>query len=193
MKGNALSERPWWQRAVIYQIYPRSFQDSNGDGVGDLKGILCSASTISAGLGVDASGFHRSIPHRWPTSATMSPTTSTSIRCSALSATSMQLRSVRSTAAASASLLDFVPNHTSDAHPWFRESSRIAQQPEAGLVYLARPGARRRPAQQLASEFPGGSAWQARPRDRPVLSITAFLTEQPDLNWRNPNVRAAMS
>ena len=155
MTTRTVNEPPWWQGAAIYQIYPRSFADSNGDGVGDLRGhharrldylALRSASTRS--------GSRRSTARRWPTSATTSPTTRTSTRCSARSPTS-----TRCVAEAHARgirvVIDWVPNHSSDQHPWFLESRRGPRQPQARLVRVARPGARRRTAEQLALELRG--------------------------------------
>ena len=185
MKGNALSERPWWQRAVIYQIYPRSFQDSNGDGVGDLKGILERVDYL-AWLGVDALWTSPVFTCRWPISATMSPTTSSSPLFGTLRdfdqlVESLHRRGIRL-------ILDFVPNHTSEAHPWFREL-RIAQQPEAGLVFGATH--RQMAARPPWRSFPSGSAWKL-DHETGQYYLHSFLTVQPDLNWRNPDVRAAM-
>ncbi len=88
-------------------------------------------------------------------------------------------------------ILDFVPNHTSDQHPVVRRGARVARQPEARLVHLARPGAGRRAAEQLAerSSAAAPGSWT---RATGQYYYHAFLTEQPDLNWRNPHVRAAM-
>ena len=87
-------------------------------------------------------------------------------------------------------ILDFVPNHTSDRAPLVPGVALVARQPEARLVPLARPGARRRSAEQLAPNF-GGPAWTFDERPGQYY-YHAFLQEQPDLNWRNPDVRAAM-
>ncbi len=82
-----MSHYPWWRGAVIYQIYPRSYLDANGDGVGDLPGIIERLDHIAA-LGVDAIWISPFFKSPWPTSATTSPTTATSTRCSAAWTTS---------------------------------------------------------------------------------------------------------
>ena len=87
-------------------------------------------------------------------------------------------------------IVDWVPNHTSDQHPWFRVPH--AGQPEARLVHLARPGTRRRPAEQLDRRVHGESRRGRSTRPTGQWYLHLFLPEQPDLNWRNPEVVAAM-
>ena len=169
-----MAEARWWQRGVVYQIYPRSFQDSNGDGVGDLPGIVGRLDYLAAGSASTRSGCRRSTPRRWPTSATTSPTTATSTRSSARWRTSTALMA-EAHARGIRVILDFVPNHTSDQHPWFVESRVLARQPEARLVHLARPGAGRRPAEQLAQ--PTSAAAPGSGTSRPA-STTSTLPER---------------
>ena len=147
---------------VIYQIYPRSFQDSNGDGVGDLPGISERLDYLH-GSASTPSGSRRSIPRQWRTSDTTSPTTATSTLCSARLPISIALVA-EAHAREIKIILDFVPNHTSDQHPWFRECARRETTPSA----TGTSGAIGKPdgvaAEQLASQF-GGPAWtlDARP------------------------------
>ena len=131
--------------------------DSNGDGVGDLPGITARLDYL-AGSAWTRSGCRRSTRRRWPTSATTSPTTR---GVDPLFGTLADFDRLIAEAHARGlkMILDLVPNHTSDQHPWFLESPLVARQPEARLVHLARPRAGRRPAQQLARNF-GGSAWE---------------------------------
>ena len=135
--------RPWWQTAVIYQIYPRSFQDTTGDGIGDLPGISRRLDYLAETLGVDAiwiSPFYPSPMADFGYDVVRLHATST--RCSARSTTSTRCwlrahdRDLRV-------ILDLVPNHTSDQHPWFR-APRSPRRPERDWYTLARPGAGRR-------------------------------------------------
>ena len=133
-------ETEWWKTAVIYQIYPRSFQDSNGDGIGDLHGIARGWPTSSA-LGVDAiwlSPIYPSPMHDFGYDIAdycdVDPLFGTLADFDRLIAEA-HARGLKV-------ILDLVPNHTSDQHPWFIESRSLAQQPETRLVHLAgsRPG-----------------------------------------------------
>ena len=188
---SAVAERRrWWQDAVFYEIYLRSFQDSDGDGVGDLDGIATRVDYL-AGLGVDAvwiTPFYPSpmadfgydvadycdVDPLFGSLAVLRPPV----------ASALKARGIRT-------ILDFVPNHTSDRHPWFVESRASRELATARLVSLARPGAGRRPAQQLAQ--PGSAARPGRSiQPRGQYYLHSFLPQQPDLNWRNPEVRRAM-
>ena len=189
-EGPGRMPREWWRDAVFYQVYVRSFADSDGDGVGDLQGIRYRLGYLDA-LGVDALWLTpRSTPPRWPTTATTSPTTATSTRCSATSAAFDALiadahaHGIRVT-------VDLVPNHTSDQHPWFRAAlAAAAGQRRSGPATIFRPGrgtdgdrAAERLAVACSAARPGpGSARTAQ------WYLHLFAPEQPDLNWRNPEV-----
>ena len=181
----------WWQRGVIYQIYPRSFADSNGDGVGDLPGIIDHLDHVAA-LGVDAIWLSPIYPspgldvgYDVSDHAAIDPLFGTMDDFERLVAGAHE-RGI-------GLILDLVMNHTSDRHPWFVDSrsSRTAEQAE---WYIWRdPAGRRRgrpiPPNNWVSYF-GGSAWTWEPA-RGQFYLHTFLPEQPDLNWREPAVRAA--
>ena len=182
--------RPWWQSAVIYQIYPRSFQDGDGDGdgVGDLPGIERRLDYLAA-LGVDA---------LWISPIYPSPMADFGYDVADYCAIDPLFGSLadfdRLLAAAHARglklLLDFVPNHTSDRHPWFIESRSSRQSPKRDW-YIWRDGkSGGGPPNNWISDF-GGPAW-AWDEATGQYYYHAFLREQPDLNWRNPAVQTAM-
>jgi alpha-glucosidase len=177
----------WWQSAVLYQIYPRSFQDSNGDGVGDLAGITARLSYLSE-LGVDAI---------WLSPIYVSPMkdfgydisdhTAIDPRFGTMDDFDMLLREAH--ARGLKVLLDFVPNHTSDRHPWFRDSRSSRTSAKRDWYIWRDPAPGGGPPNNWLSEF-GGSVWQFYPNGGQYYHH-AFLACQPDLNWRNPAVRAA--
>ena len=187
--------RHWWRDAIIYQIYPRSFQDTNGDGVGDLPGMTQRLDYLRA-LGVDALWLSPIFPSPMRDFGYDVPTIPPSARSSGRWRTSAALLSAAHERGLRV-LLDLVMNHTSDQHPWFLESAASRENPKRDW-YLWRdgkPGARgrgRRPAppNNWQSVF-GGSAWQWDERTGQYY-LHSFLKEQPDLNWRNPELRAAM-
>lgn len=179
---------PWWQRGVVYQIYPRSFQDSDGDGIGDLAGVGRRLGYL-ADLGIDAIWISPCFP---------SPMVDFGYDVSDYCAIDPRFGTLadfdRLVAAAHARgikvLLDFVPNHTSDQHPWFVES-RSSRASARRAFYLWRdPSPGGGPPNNWISDF-GGSAW-AWDEASGQYYYHAFLPEQPDLDWRNPDVRAAM-
>jgi len=185
------SEALWWQRGVVYQVYPRSFQDSNGDGVGDLAGIRRRLEYL-AWLGVDAI---------WISPVYPSPTADFGYDVAdycdvdplfgSLADFDALLKDAH--ARGLKVILDFVPNHTSDRHPWFQDS-RSSRSSAKRDWYIWRDGrdgtSSHLPPNNWVSHF-GGPAWTYDAATSQYY-LHSFLREQPDLNWRNPQVRAAM-
>jgi alpha-glucosidase len=172
----------WWQSAVIYEIYPRSFQDSNGDGIGDLDGIIQRLDYLVK-LGVDAiwvAPIYRSpmadFGYDVADYCGVDPIFGTMQDFDRLleEAHRRDLKVI----------LDFVPNHSSDQHPWFIESRSSRENPKRNW-YLWRDE-----PNNWGSNF-GGSGWEWDERTNQSY-YHSFLKEQPDLNWRNPEVRTAM-
>jgi alpha-glucosidase len=178
----------WWQSAVIYQIYPRSFQDTDGDGVGDLRGIIRRLPYLVE-LGVDAIWLSPIFPSPM---RDFGYDISDYVNIDPLFGTMGDFDQLLSLAHEQGLrvILDFVPNHTSDQHPWFVESrsSRISAKREWYIWRDPAPGGG--PPNNWLSEF-GGSAWQFDDATGQYY-YHAFLPEQPDLNWRNPDVAGAM-
>lgn len=178
----------WWQTAVIYQIYPRSFQDSNGDGIGDLPGITRRLPYL-AGLGVDAiwiSPFYPSpmadFGYDVADYTDVDPLFGTLADFDELLANAHEL--------GLKVIIDIVPNHTSDQHPWFLESrsSRDNAKRDWYVWRDAKPDGS--PPNNWLSAF-GGGAWEW-DEATGQLYLHTFIPEQPDLNWRNPEVVEAM-
>jgi alpha-glucosidase len=178
----------WWKRGVIYQIYPRSFQDSNSDGIGDLPGIIERIDYLSW-LAIDAI---------WISPIYASPMIDFGYDVRDYCGIDPLFGSLqdfgRLISAAHEHqikvILDFVPNHTSDLHPWFVES-RSSRSNDKRDWYIWRDGkADGSPPNNWVSQF-GGPAWTFDPKTRQYY-LHSFLPEQPDLNWRNPSVRASM-
>jgi alpha-glucosidase len=186
----------WWQRGVVYQVYPRSFADSNGDGVGDLPGLISKLDHLNDGtpasLGIDAiwlSPIHPSpgfdVGYDVADYDAIDPLFGTLDDFDRL-VDEAHRRGIRI-------ILDLVMNHTSSAHRWFTESRRDRTGP-TGDWYIWRdsPGGKRRGAKPNNwVSFFGGSAWEW-DDVRGQYYMHTFLPEQPDLNWRNPAVRAEM-
>ena len=188
---SALGAEPgarFWQNAVIYEIYPRSFGDTNGDGIGDLNGITKHLDYLK-GLGVDAI---------WITPFYPSPQVDFGYDISDYRAIDPQYGTMadfdRLVAEARKRnirvVTDLVLNHTSDQHPWFVESRSSRTNPKAGWYVWHDGKANRQPPNNWQSIF-GHSAWQFEPK-RGQFYYHAFYKEQPDLNWTNRDVRNAM-
>jgi alpha-glucosidase len=178
----------WWQTGIIYQVYPRSFMDSNGDGVGDLRGVLSRLDYLQW-LGVDCIWLSPIYPSPM---ADFGYDVSNYIDISPLFGTLADFDALLGEVHRRGMklILDFVPNHTSDEHPWFVESRSSRDNAERDW-YIWRDGkASGGPPNNWLSNF-GGSAWKFDELTRQYY-FHAFLDKQPDLNWRNPAVRAAM-
>jgi alpha-glucosidase len=179
---------PWWQDAVIYQVYPRSFQDGNGDGIGDLKGIIERADYFSW-LGVDAVWFSpfftspmADFGYDISNYLDIDPSFGTLADFDKLVA-ALHARNIRV-------ILDYVPNHTSDQHPWFVESRKSRNNPKRDWYLWRDPAADGGPPNNWQS-LAGGSSWEFDAHTRQYYCHT-FLKQQCDLNWRNAAVRDAM-
>jgi alpha-glucosidase len=183
----AIDARRWWRGAVIYQIYPRSFADSNGDGIGDLAGITAHLDHV-ASLGVDAvwlSPFFtspmRDFGYDISDFCGVDPVFGTLDDFDALVARAHQL-GLRV-------LIDQVYSHSSDQHPWFRESRASRENPKADWYVWADAKPDGTPPNNWQSVF-GGPAWTWDAR-RGQYYLHNFLREQPDLNFHNPAVQDA--
>ncbi len=183
-----MSELAWWQRGVIYQIYPRSFQDSNGDGVGDLPGITARLEYLAV-LGVDAVWISPIYPSPM---ADFGYDVADYCDIDPMFGTLAEFKQLVDHAhrLGLKVLLDFVPNHTSDEHPWFEESRSSRANPKRDWYLWRDPAPDGGPPNNWLSRM-GGSAWEWDALTGQYY-YHAFLREQPDLNWRNPEVRRAM-
>ena len=186
--GQPKTDNSWWQHAIIYEIYPRSFADTNGDGIGDLNGITKHLDYL-ADLGVDAI---------WITPFYPSPQVDFGYDISNYRAIDPQYGTMadfdRLVAEARKRniriVTDMVLNHTSDKHPWFVESASARTNPKADWYMWQDGKGPGHPPNNWQSLF-GHSAWQWDPQRRQFY-YHEFYKQQPDLNWRNPEVRAAM-
>lgn len=180
-------KKTWWQESVVYQIYPRSFQDSNGDGIGDLRGIIEKLDYLKE-LGIDVvwlspvykspnddNGYdisdYQDIMEEFGTLADWDELLA-----------EMHKRRIRL-------VMDLVVNHTSDQHPWFMESRKTKDNPYRDY-YVWRP-AKNGHAPNNWSSFFRGSAWQYDETTGEYF-LHLFSKRQPDLNWENPRVRASI-
>ena len=181
-------QRPWWQDAAIYEIYVRSFQDGDGDGVGDLKGIIRRVPYL-ADLKVDAvwlTPFFRSpmadfgydVADYCGVDPLFGDLADFDRLLAALA--EVQIRTI----------VDFVPNHTSDQHAWFQDSRSSRNSPKRDWYIWRDPAPGGGPPNNWLC-MPGGPAWTLDPGTGQFY-MHSFLPQQPDLNWRNPAVKAAM-
>jgi len=185
---NALADHAWWQHGVVYQIYPRSFQDGNGDGIGDLPGIVRRLDHLEA-LGVDAIWLSPIYPspmadfgYDVTDHCAIDPVFGTLEDFDRL-VEAVHARGLRL-------ILDYVPNHTSDRHPWFVASRASRRSDRRDWYVWHDPAPDGGPPNNWQSEF-GGPAWSLDPATGQYY-YHAYLPEQPDLNWRHPGVRDAM-
>ena len=182
------SSDPWWKHAVIYEIYPRSFQDSNGDGIGDINGITSRLDYLKD-LGVDAIWITPMYPspqidfgYDIADYEKIDPQYGTMADFDHLSSEAHK-RNIRI-------IMDWVPNHTSDQNPWFLESRSSRDNPKRDW-YIWRDGkGPGQPPNNWQSWF-GHSAWTYDQKTGQWY-YHYFYVQQPDLNWRNPEVRKAM-
>ncbi|MDD6460933.1 MAG: alpha-glucosidase [Bifidobacteriaceae bacterium] len=193
VRTNGASPNPWWANSVVYQIYPRSFQDTNGDGIGDLRGITQRLDYL-ARLGVDV--IWLSPVYKSPQDDNgydiadyqqIDPMFGTLDDMDALLAKAHRL--------GMKVVMDLVVNHTSDEHPWF-QASRDKSDQHADWYWWRpakpghEPGTPGAEPNHWGSYF-GGSAWQYDPK-RGEYYLHQFSKKQPDLNWENPAVRHAV-
>lgn len=188
-----MTESHWWKQAVIYQIYPRSFQDSNGDGVGDLQGIIDRLDYLNDGtpdsLGIDAIWLSPTYPspmkdfgYDVADYTGVHPDFGDMATMDRLIAACHE-RGIRL-------MLDFVPNHSSDQHEWFLESRSSRDSAKRDWYYWRDPKPDGSPPNNWISVF-GGPAWTLDEATGQYY-LHSFLREQPDLNWRNPEVVQVM-
>lgn len=181
-------EQLWWQYGIIYQVYPRSFQDSNGDGIGDLKGIIQRLDYLQW-LGVTAVWISPIYPspmadfgYDIADYTAIHPLFGTMDDFDELLQQAHR-RNIKI-------VLDLVPNHTSNEHPWFLESRSSKDNPKRDWYLWEDAREDGAPPNNWLSVF-GGSAWEW-DEHTSQWYYHAFLKEQPDLNWRNPEVQQAM-
>ncbi len=179
----------WWRRAVVYQVYLRSFQDSTGNGVGDLEGLRSRLGYLSEELGVDAV---------WVSPFYPSPMDDFGYDVADYTAVDPLFGSLEDFDAVVAEahrrsiamIVDWVPNHTSSRHPWFRASRSSRSSPKRDWYVWAEATPDGGPPNNWLSVF-GGPAWEWDDATGQYY-LHSFLPSQPDLNWRNPEVRSAM-
>ena len=181
------TQKNWWQSAVAYQIYPKSFQDTTGSGTGDLQGIIRRLPYLQA-LGVDV---------LWLSPVFASPQVDNGYDVSdyrAIDPMYGTLEDMRALIAAGKErgigiMLDLVLNHSSDQHRWFQEAKQSRDNPYHDY-YVWRDGSEDRPPNEMRACF-GGSAWTWVPQVQQYY-FHQFAPQQPDLNWENPQVRRAL-
>ncbi len=179
----------WWQTGVVYQIYPRSFKDTSGNGVGDLVGIIEKLDYLSDVLGVDAiwiSPFYPSpmkdFGYDVADYCDVDPLFGDLATFDRLLAGAHK-RGIKI-------IIDWVPNHTSDEHPWFQESRSSRDNPKRNWYIWRDPKQNGAPPNNWGSFF-GGPAWTFDDRTGQYY-MHQFVPGQPELNWRNPEVKTAL-
>jgi alpha-glucosidase len=178
----------WWRDEAIYQIYPRSFQDTTGDGVGDLEGIRRRLPYLKA-LGVGAVWLSPVYPSPMKDGGyDVADYKGIDPMFGDIDAFDRLLGDAHGHGLKV--LMDFVPNHSSDQHPWFREALKAKDSDKRDWYVWADPAPDGGPPNNWLSNF-GGSAWTF-DEGSGQYHYHAFLPSQPDLNWRNPRVRTAM-
>jgi len=181
-------DKKWWQTGIIYQVYPRSYQDSNGDGVGDLKGILQRLDYLQW-LGINAVWLSPIYPSPMADFGyDISDYTGIHPLFGNMADFDNLLEEVHKRGMKL--LLDLVPNHTSDQHPWFLESRSSRDNPKRDWYIWHDPQPDGGAPNNWLSMF-GGIGWEWDHTTQQYY-YHAFLKEQPDLNWRNPEVQQAM-
>ncbi len=178
----------WWQHGIIYQIYPRSFMDSNNDGIGDLEGVLQKLDYL-ADLGIDAIWFSPIYPSPdVDFGYDVADYCDIDKKFGALDIFDRLLKEAHQRDIHI--ILDLVLNHTSDLHPWFKESKKSKDNPYHDWYIWRDPLAEGVPPNNWRSVF-GGPGWEYVP-ELDQYYYHMFCKEQPDLNWRNPKVRESM-
>jgi alpha-glucosidase len=187
--ATAPDQLPWWRSSVIYQIYPRSFADASGDGIGDLDGIRAHLDHL-VWLGVDAlwlSPFYRSpmadFGYDVADHCDVDPLFGDLAAADALIAEAGEL-GLRV-------ILDLVPNHTSDQHPWFVAARSSRDDPHRGFYIWRDPAPDGGPPNNWKAAFTDGPAWTL-DEATGQWYLHLFLPEQPDLNWQHPGVVEGM-
>jgi alpha-glucosidase len=179
----------WWRDGVIYQIYPRSFQDSNGDGIGDLRGIITRLDYLHDVLDVDAVWLSPFFPSPMADFGyDVSDYTGVDPMFGTLADFDELVRQMHERDMKL--IIDYVPNHSSDQHPWFVESRSSRTNPKRDWYVWADAKPDGSLPNNWVSVF-GGPAWEWDEATGQCY-LHSFLKEQPDLNWRNPAVKQAM-
>ncbi|MEC8940851.1 MAG: alpha-amylase family glycosyl hydrolase [SAR324 cluster bacterium] len=193
LKSSLLSEN-WWESAVFYQIYPRSFKDSNNDGIGDLAGVIEKLDHLNdgkgGGLGIDAIWFSPFFPSP---QADFGYDVSDYCNIDSDYGTLEDFNQLveESHRRGIKIVLDLVLNHSSDQHKWFQESRKNSTNSKVDWYVWADPKPDGSPPNNWLAVF-GGAAWTFEPQ-RGQYYLHNFLPEQPDLNWYNPEVREALA
>ena len=179
----------WWQEGIIYQIYPRSFQDSNGDGIGDLGGIIARLDYLQW-LGVDGLWISPCYPSPMADFGyDVSNYTDIDPIFGTLTDMDELIRAAHERGMKI--ILDYVPGHTSEQHPWFIESRSSPHNPKREWYIWRDAAPDGSPPNNWLSRFDGESAWEWDEKSGQYYLHT-FLKQQPDLNWRHPALRDAM-